>query len=87
MLYSHEDTNKKDVKLSSKFQELPLRLPLTEVARVVDGLRLRCTHYDAIRFFPPDANRLNGVQPPPTRQTSVLYEQSGCIHVNMDLLK
>jgi regulator of sirC expression with transglutaminase-like and TPR domain len=73
--------------LPSKFQKLPFRLSVQDIAAVVKAHRPRCTHYDAIRFFPKEAADLNTVQPLPTRELSPMYEQHGCIHVNMDLLK
>ena len=83
MLYSTDETTE----LSSKFQPLPLRLELGRIAEVVEQFKPRCTHFDAIRFFPPRPTHLNTVQPLPTRITAPLFEQAGCIHVNMDLLK
>lgn len=85
MLYDTSHSN--PMQLSSKFQKLPLRLSLHDIANVVQTHRPRCTHFDAIRFFPEEAAALNTVQPLPTRDTSPFYEQPGCIHVNMDLLK
>jgi hypothetical protein len=32
----------------------PLRLSPNEVAEVVDSLPVRCSHYDAFRFFTPE---------------------------------
>ena len=63
----------------------PLRLSPEEIARTVEELSLRCTHYDAFRFFTPEARPLNKVQP--TRETTVALEQAGCLHANMDLYK
>jgi hypothetical protein len=63
----------------------PLRLSAETIARVVDALGLRCTHYDALRFFTPSAGPLNKLQP--TRATAAEFEQPGCLHANMDLYK
>jgi len=63
----------------------PLRLPPGEVAAVVDSLPVRCSHYDAFRFFTPEARPLNRLQP--TRETSPQLEQPACLHANMDLYK
>jgi len=63
----------------------PLRLSSADIARVVDSLPVRCSHYDAFRFFTEEARPLNRLQP--TRVTSVDFEQPGCLHANMDLYK
>lgn len=64
---------------------LPLRFAPDEVARVVEEIGCRCTHFDAFRFFTPDAVPLNSLQP--TRETQVELEQPACLHANMDLYK
>ncbi len=46
---------------------------------------MRCTHYDAFRFFTPEAEPLNELQP--TRATQPDLEQPGCLHATMDLYK
>src|SRR5262249_3071669 len=38
---------------------VPLRLSRKEIDAVVDSQALRCTHYDAFRFFTPPAAQLN----------------------------
>ena len=63
----------------------PLRLSPAETAEVVDELGVRCTHFDAFRFFTPAARPLNTVQP--TRETQPQLEQPGCLHATMDLYK
>ena len=63
----------------------PLRLGSAGTDEVVDGLRIRCTHYDAFRFYTPSARPLNVLQP--TRETQVALEQPGCLHAGMDLYK
>src|SRR2546425_10834 len=63
----------------------PLRFDANEIARIVESSSIRCTHFDAFRFFTPDARPLNRVQP--TRKTSASHEQRGCLHANMDLYK
>jgi len=63
----------------------PLRLSLADIADVVDSQGLRCTHYDAFRFFTPAAVPRNRIEL--ARATSVEYDQGGCIHANMDLYK
>lgn len=64
---------------------LPLRLPPEELARFVESQVIRCSHYDAFRFFTPAARPLNRLQP--TREAMPELEQSGCLHANMDLYK
>jgi hypothetical protein len=63
----------------------PLRLTPAETAAVVDANRVRCSHFDAFRFFTPPARSLNVLQP--TRATQAALEQPGCLHANMDLYK
>jgi hypothetical protein len=63
----------------------PLRLDPTKIAAVVESLGLRCSHFDAFRFFTPPARPLNLIQP--TREEQSEQEQPGCIHANMDLYK
>lgn len=46
---------------------------------------MRCSHYDAFRFFMPEARPLNRLQP--TREASIDLEQPACLHANMDLYK
>ncbi len=70
---------------SIRHPDWPLRVTFAEIARVVESLGLRCTHYDAFRFFTPAARPLNKYQP--TREATLALEQSGCLHANMDLYK
>jgi len=63
----------------------PLRLSPAEIADVVDGVGLRCTHFDAYRFFTPAAQPRNPVAL--TRADQPEVEQPGCIHATMDLYK
>jgi len=63
----------------------PLRFPPEELARIVESQPLRCTHFDAFRFFTAPARPLNKHQP--TRDTLSEHEQRGCLHANMDLYK
>lgn len=65
--------------------DLPLRLAPDALARFVESLPVRCTHFDAFRFFTPEARPLNRLQP--TREDSPDLEQPGCLHANMDLYK
>ncbi len=49
------------------------------------SLPVRCTHYDAFRFFTPGARPLNKLAP--TLEARADNEQPGCVHVTMDLFK
>jgi hypothetical protein len=60
----------------------PLR---TDPAPVVEDGPLRCTHFDAFRFFTPTARPRNEVVL--TRADQVALEQPGCLHANMDLYR
>ena len=64
---------------------LPLRLAPDEVREVVDRVGLRCSHFDAFRFFTPDAAPRNTVQL--SRGDQEAHDQGGCLHANMDLYK
>jgi hypothetical protein len=64
---------------------VPLRLGGSGTDAVVETLPLRCTHFDAYRFFTESARPRNEV--PLTRQAQVASEQPGCLHATMDLYK
>jgi hypothetical protein len=64
---------------------LPLRLGREGTDAVVERHPVRCTHFDAFRFFTPAAVGLNRVRP--TRATQPELEQPGCLHATMDLYK
>lgn len=68
-----------------RHEYLPLRLGAAGTDRVVERHRIRCTHFDAFRFYTPQAAPLNELQP--TRETQLDLEQPGCLHANMDLYK
>ncbi len=70
---------------SVRHDYVPLRLPVEEINRVVEASDLRCSHYDAFRFFTPRAVPRNRLQL--TRETTLDHDQRGCIHVTMDLYK
>jgi len=63
----------------------PLRLGSAGTDAVVESHRIRCSHYDAYRFFTPQALSRNELRP--TRGSVVENEQPGCLHVTMDLYK
>jgi hypothetical protein len=44
-----------------------------------------CTHFDAFRFFTPEARPLNRIQP--SFEAMPELEQPGCLHTNMDLYR
>lgn len=64
---------------------LPLRLGHAGTDAVVEANPVRCSHFDAFRFFTPEATGRNLLRP--TRATQVGLEQPGCLHANMDLYK
>ncbi|MGW4481341.1 3-methyladenine DNA glycosylase [Rhodococcus triatomae] len=63
----------------------PLRLGAAGTDAVVESMSLRCTHYDAFRFFTPDALGRNQI--PLSRDEQAAREQPGCLHAGMDLYK
>ena len=63
----------------------PLRLDEGEIARTVERVGLRCTHFDAFRFFAPQAVGRN--ESLLTRAGQPGAEQPGCLHATMDLYK
>ena len=64
---------------------LPLRLGREGTDAVVESHPIACTHFDAFRFFTPEARPLNVA--PLTRETQLASEQPGCLHATMDLFK
>jgi hypothetical protein len=64
---------------------VPLRLGQAGTDAVVEAHRIRCSHFDAYRFFTPAAGPRNALRP--TRETTVVLEQPGCLHATMDLYK
>jgi hypothetical protein len=64
---------------------VPLRLGADGTDAVVEAHSIRCTHFDAFRFFTPSAAPRNRLQP--TRETQPELEQPGCLHAGMDLYK
>lgn len=68
-----------------RHEYLPLRLGSAGTDAVVEEHKIRCTHFDAFRFYTPEAVPLNELQP--TRETQRDLEQPGCLHANMDLYK
>ncbi|MGY0499954.1 3-methyladenine DNA glycosylase [Nocardia sp. FBN12] len=68
-----------------RHQQVPLRLGHAGTDAVVESMSLRCTHFDAFRFFTPEAVGRNAE--PLARADQVEREQPGCLHANMDLYK
>jgi hypothetical protein len=64
---------------------LGLRLGAEGTDAVVEESRIRCSHFDAFRFYTPQAVPLNELAP--TRENQRHLEQPGCLHANMDLYK
>lgn len=64
---------------------LPLRLGAAGTNAVVDTHPIKCSHYDAFRFFTPAARPLNLTVL--TRESQPDNDQAGCVHVSMDLYK
>ncbi|WP_026422223.1 hypothetical protein [Actinokineospora inagensis] len=64
---------------------LPLRLGQGGTDSVVEAATIKCTHFDAYRFFTEPARGLNTVRP--DRESQLALEQPGCLHANMDLFK
>lgn len=63
----------------------PLRLGPEGTDAVVEVHQIACSHFDAYRFFTPDAAPRNLLAP--TRASQAAYEQPGCLHAGMDLYK
>jgi len=64
---------------------VPLRLGRTGTDAVVESHDLRCTHFDAFRFFTPDAVPRN--RQSLSRDSQSAHEQPGCLHAGMDVYK
>lgn len=64
---------------------VPLRLGRAATDAVVESHDLRCTHFDAFRFFTSDAVPRNRTTL--SRDDQPLFEQPGCLHAGMDLYK
>ncbi|MFW0796859.1 3-methyladenine DNA glycosylase [Gordonia sp. CPCC 205515] len=64
---------------------LPLRLGAAGTDAVVEQMPLRCTHFDAFRFFTDDARPRNEL--PLRRDRQIDDEQPGCLHATMDLYR
>ncbi len=65
--------------------QVPLRLGATGTDAVVESMPLRCSHFDAYRFFTEPAMGRNAEQLSRARQ--IASEQPGCLHAAMDCYK
>ncbi|GAB33382.1 hypothetical protein [Gordonia otitidis] len=65
--------------------EVPLRLGPAATDAVVESMPLRCTHFDAFRFFTDSARPRN--ETALTRDGQIDNEQPGCLHATMDLYR
>lgn len=63
----------------------PLRLGAAGTDEVVESSGLRCTHFDAFRFFTEPARPRNATEL--THDTATANEQPGCLHATMDLYR
>lgn len=68
-----------------RHEQAPLRLAKDRIAEIVEAQQLKCTHYDAFRFYVPSARSLNHMML--QREDQMTNEQPGCLHANMDLYK
>lgn len=68
-----------------RHEYLDLRLGARGTDELVERSRIRCTHFDAFRFYTPQAVPLNELTP--SRESQTAMEQPGCLHANMDLYK
>jgi hypothetical protein len=68
-----------------RHERVPLRLGPDATDAVVESIPLRCTHFDAFRFFTEPAAARNAGTPSRSEQSG--WEQPGCVHANMDLYK
>jgi hypothetical protein len=64
---------------------VPFRLTRAETDAVVESQLLRCSHFDAFRFFTREARPRNRWEL--TRAATTEHDQAGCVHVNMDLYR
>ena len=70
---------------SVRHSQVPLRLGAVGTDTVVESMPLRCSHFDAFRFFTTDAAGRNTQRL--SREAQVATEQPGCIHAAMDCYK
>ncbi|WP_459546397.1 3-methyladenine DNA glycosylase [Nocardia sp. X0981] len=68
-----------------RHDSVPLRLGAARTDAVLESMPVRCSHFDAFRFFTAPAAGRNDRRL--TRADQVDTEQPGCLHANMDLYK
>ncbi|MET0865126.1 MAG: 3-methyladenine DNA glycosylase [Nakamurella sp.] len=68
-----------------RHQQWPLRLGQDGTDQVVRDHQIKCSHFDAFRFFTPAARPRNALQPSLDRRLD--NEQPGCLHASMDVYK
>lgn len=68
-----------------RHSQVPLRMTPAALAAFVESQPVVCSHFDAFRFFTPEARPLNQHQP--THDAMVALEQPGCLHANMDVYR
>lgn len=68
-----------------RHRQWPLRLGQAGTDAVVEASTLRCSHYDAFRFFTPAAVPRNATTPDVDHR--VANEQPACLHAGMDVYK
>ena len=68
-----------------RHNDWPLRLGSGGTDEVVETHHVRCSHFDAFRFFTEPARPRNQLQP--TSEDRSANEQPGCLHAGMDLYK
>jgi hypothetical protein len=68
-----------------RHNDWPLRLGSSGTDQVVEAHQVKCSHFDAFRFFTAPARALNVLQPASDDRSA--YEQPGCLHAGMDLYK
>ncbi|WP_134739377.1 3-methyladenine DNA glycosylase [Nocardioides sp. 503] len=69
----------------TRHADWPLRLGAEGTDRVVESHKVACSHFDAFRFFTPQARPLNTLSP--GRDDRPSFEQPACLHAGMDLYK
>jgi hypothetical protein len=70
---------------SVRHAQVPLRLGAAGTDAVVESMPLRCSHFDAYRFFTAAAAPRNAEHL--TRDRQLDSEQPGCVHAAMDTYK
>jgi len=68
-----------------RHSQTPLRVSKHQISSAVEELGLRCSHFDAFRFFTSEAAPLNKQRL--SRESTTESDQRACIHVTMDLYK